>query len=107
MSRCLIPNGANASRTACTMQGGAAYIAVSARSLIVCAPILTDGSAGQVQPVWREVLGDDFAFGDPDRSTSRPIRRRPSFASTPQDTYSAPLSPGAVPNAQAVAPTMP
>jgi hypothetical protein len=42
----------------------AAYITVSARSLIVCAPILTDGSAGQVEPVWREVLGDDFAFGE-------------------------------------------
>jgi hypothetical protein len=43
---------------------GAAYITVSARSLIVSAPILADGSAGQVAPVWGEVLGDDFAFGE-------------------------------------------
>jgi sugar lactone lactonase YvrE len=43
---------------------GAAYITVSARSLIVSAPILPDGSAGQVAPVWGEVLGDDFAFGE-------------------------------------------
>jgi hypothetical protein len=46
------------------IRNGAAYITVSARSLIVCAPILSDGSAGQVEPVWREVLGDDFAFGE-------------------------------------------
>jgi hypothetical protein len=45
------------------IRDGAAYITVSARSLIVRAPILADGSAGQVEPVWGEVLGADFAFG--------------------------------------------
>jgi hypothetical protein len=46
------------------IRDGAAYITVSARSLIVRAPILADGSAGQVEPTWREILGDDFAFGE-------------------------------------------
>jgi len=43
---------------------GAAYITVSARSSIVCAPILADGSAGEIEPVWRDILCDDFAFGE-------------------------------------------
>jgi DNA-binding beta-propeller fold protein YncE len=46
------------------IRGSTAYITVSARSLIVRAPILANGSAGPVEPVWRDVLGDDFAFGD-------------------------------------------
>jgi sugar lactone lactonase YvrE len=45
------------------IRGVVAYITVSARYLIVRAPILADGSAGPVETVWRNVLGDDFAFG--------------------------------------------
>jgi hypothetical protein len=43
---------------------GITYITVSARYLIVRAPIRADGSAGPVEPVWRNMLGDDFAFGE-------------------------------------------
>lgn len=46
------------------VRGGIAYITVSARYLIVRAPIRADGSAGPVETVWRDVLGDDFAFGE-------------------------------------------
>jgi sugar lactone lactonase YvrE len=62
---------------------GAAYITVSARSLIVCASILADGSAGSSRSGER-CLATTSPLANPDRSTSRPIRRRPSFASTPQ-----------------------
>jgi sugar lactone lactonase YvrE len=43
---------------------GTAYITVSARYLIVRVPIRSDGSAGAVETVWRDILGDDFAFGE-------------------------------------------
>ena len=46
------------------IRGGLAYITVSARSLMVRLPILADGSAGAVEPILRDVLGDDFAFGE-------------------------------------------
>ena len=46
------------------IRGGIAYITVSARSLMVRLPILADGSAGAVEPSLRDVLGDDFAFGE-------------------------------------------
>ena len=46
------------------VRGGFAYITVSARYLIVRAPILPDGSAGPVETVWRGLIGDDFAFGE-------------------------------------------
>ena len=46
------------------VRGGFAYITVSARYLIVRAPIRGDGSAGPVETVWRDLIGDDFAFGD-------------------------------------------
>jgi hypothetical protein len=32
--------------------------------MIVRAPLRADGSAGPVETVWREILGDDFAFGE-------------------------------------------
>jgi hypothetical protein len=64
------------------VRGGFAYITVSARYLIVRAPIRADGSAGSVETVWRDLIGDDFAFGSPDHFTSRHIRRIRSFAST-------------------------
>jgi len=40
-----------------------AWLTVSGRYLIVRVPILANGSAGEVRPVWEKVLGDDFAFG--------------------------------------------
>jgi sugar lactone lactonase YvrE len=46
------------------VRGGFAYITVSARYLIVRAPIRADGSAGPVETVWRNLIGDDFAFGE-------------------------------------------
>jgi sugar lactone lactonase YvrE len=46
------------------VRGGFAYITVSARYLIVRAPIRVDGSAGPVETVWRDIIGDDFAFGE-------------------------------------------
>jgi sugar lactone lactonase YvrE len=46
------------------IRGGLAYITVSARSFIVRSPILADGSAGAVEPILRDVLGDDFVFGE-------------------------------------------
>ena len=46
------------------IRGGVAFISVSARYHIVQVPILADGSAGAVETVWRDVLGDDIAFGE-------------------------------------------
>ena len=46
------------------IRGGIAYITVSARHLIVRAPIRADCSAGPIETVWRDILGDDFAFGE-------------------------------------------
>jgi sugar lactone lactonase YvrE len=46
------------------IRGGFAYISVSARYLIVRAPIRADGSAGPVETVWRDIIIDDFAFGE-------------------------------------------
>jgi len=46
------------------VRAGLAYITVSARYLIVRAPIRADGSAGPVETVWRDIIGDDFAFGE-------------------------------------------
>jgi sugar lactone lactonase YvrE len=46
------------------IRGGVAFITVSARYLIVRVLIQADGSAGPVETVWRDVLGDDFAFGE-------------------------------------------
>jgi sugar lactone lactonase YvrE len=45
-------------------RGGIAYMTVSGQSLIVRAPLRADGSAGPVETVWRDMLGDDFAFGE-------------------------------------------
>jgi sugar lactone lactonase YvrE len=46
------------------IRGGIAYITVSARYLIIRTPIQVDGSAGSVETIWRDVIGDDFAFGE-------------------------------------------
>jgi sugar lactone lactonase YvrE len=46
------------------VRGGFAYITVSARFSIVRVPIRSDGSAGAVETVWRDIIGDDFAFGE-------------------------------------------
>ena len=32
--------------------------------MIVRVPIRSDGSAGAVETVWRDIIGDDFAFGE-------------------------------------------
>ena len=63
------------------VRGGFAYITVSARFLIVRVPIRSDGSAGAVETVWRDIIGDDFAF---DESGSLYVTTHPhihSFAS--------------------------
>jgi sugar lactone lactonase YvrE len=46
------------------IHGGTAYITVSARHLIVRAAIRADGSAGPIETIWHDILGDDFAFGE-------------------------------------------
>jgi sugar lactone lactonase YvrE len=46
------------------VRGGHAYMTVSARHLIVRAPIRANGSPGPVETVFHDVLGDDFAFGE-------------------------------------------
>jgi hypothetical protein len=46
------------------IRGGSAYITVSARYLVIRTPIQTDSSAGRVETIWRDVIGDDFAFGE-------------------------------------------
>jgi len=46
------------------IRGGGAYITVSARYLIVRTLIQVDGSAGPVETIWRDVIGDDFTFGE-------------------------------------------
>jgi hypothetical protein len=46
------------------IRGGVAYITVSARYLIARAPIREDGSAGPVETFCRDLIGDDFAFGE-------------------------------------------
>jgi sugar lactone lactonase YvrE len=58
-SETLIP-GANGIK----VRSDVAFITVSARYAIVRVPIQADGSAGSVETVWRDVLGDDFAFGE-------------------------------------------
>jgi hypothetical protein len=46
------------------IHGGVAYISVSAQRLFARAPIRADGSAGPIEAFWRDILGDDFAFGE-------------------------------------------
>jgi sugar lactone lactonase YvrE len=46
------------------VRGGFACITVSARFLIVRVPIRSDGSPGTVETAWRDILTDDFAFGE-------------------------------------------
>jgi sugar lactone lactonase YvrE len=57
------------------VRGGFAYITVSARFLIVRVPIRSDGSAGAVETVWRDIIGDDFAF---DKSGSLYVTTHPA-----------------------------
>jgi sugar lactone lactonase YvrE len=46
------------------IHAGNAYITVSARYLIVRTPIRADGSPGPVETIARDIIGDDFAFGE-------------------------------------------
>lgn len=46
------------------IRGGIAYITVSAQHRIVRAPLRADGSAGPIERVWHDILGDDVAFGE-------------------------------------------
>lgn len=44
------------------IHGGFAVISVTARNIILRAPVLADGSAGPLQPLHAQVRADDFAF---------------------------------------------